>query len=134
MAWIQPTFRLGHCDSTTSEVCASCFVVRDPHGILNNARGFRYIYRIIFGCDGNFSLQKKAKRDDRRDASLAMGEGFFIYPEKMLPLLEKKWVKEIIVSVASYVKFLHTDLYPTRLRHVTASELGSTNASPSSAS
>ncbi|KAI1782630.1 hypothetical protein LXA43DRAFT_905174 [Ganoderma leucocontextum] len=64
----------------------------------------KYIYRIIFGCDGNFSLQKKTKRDDPTDRSLAMGESFFIHPEKMLPLLEKKWANEIIVATCNGFK------------------------------
>ena len=59
----------------------------------------RYIYRIVFGCDGNFSLQKKAKHDDPSDCSLGMGQGYFVHPEKMRPLLENKYSKAIIVCL-----------------------------------
>ncbi|KAI0706683.1 hypothetical protein C8Q76DRAFT_629932 [Earliella scabrosa] len=37
----------------------------------------RYIYRLCLGADGNHSLQKKTKRDDQSDFSLARGRAFF---------------------------------------------------------
>lgn len=70
----------------------------------------RYIYRIVFRCDGNFSLQKKSKNDDPNNRSLGMGEGYFIHPEKMHPLLENKYSKAVIVCVTFASPCVHADI------------------------
>ena len=43
----------------------------------------RYIYRIFMGADGNHSLHKKTKRDDKSDYSLSAGRAFFADCDKM---------------------------------------------------
>ncbi|KAI1785457.1 hypothetical protein LXA43DRAFT_899833, partial [Ganoderma leucocontextum] len=65
----------------------------------------KYIYRIVFGCDGNFSLPKKTKHDDPNDRSLGLGDGYFVHPEKMRPLFEHKYANEVIVETCNGFKF-----------------------------
>ncbi|KAI0362919.1 hypothetical protein BV20DRAFT_1040149 [Pilatotrama ljubarskyi] len=51
----------------------------------------KYIYRIVFCADGNYSLQKKTKPDDAFDHALSTGQGFFIPHSVMHEALSKKY-------------------------------------------
>ncbi|TFY50348.1 hypothetical protein EVJ58_g11087, partial [Rhodofomes roseus] len=48
-----------------------------------------YIHGCELGGDGNHGLQKKRKRDDPADTSLAEGQGFFVDPAKTKDYLEE---------------------------------------------
>ncbi len=54
----------------------------------------RYLYRIIFCADGNYSLQKKTKHGDPNNIALSTGQGFFIAHSKMYADLDKKYHKK----------------------------------------
>ena len=51
----------------------------------------RYLYRISFSMDGNFSLQKKTKEEGEEDIALCQGRGFFIPHADMLPTLVQQY-------------------------------------------
>ena len=51
----------------------------------------RYLYRIVFSMDGNFSLQKKTKQDDNDDTALCEGKGFFIPHSEMFASLVDRY-------------------------------------------
>ena len=57
-----------------------------------------YIYRIFMGADGNHSLHKKSKRDDKTDYSLAGGRAFFADAEKMSEFAKKTSKDRTVVS------------------------------------
>ncbi|EJF55278.1 hypothetical protein DICSQDRAFT_74779, partial [Dichomitus squalens LYAD-421 SS1] len=62
-----------------------------------------YIYRIFMGADGNHSLHKKSKRDDKTDYSLAGGRAFFADAERMAAFA-KKTSKDRTVQTCSGFK------------------------------
>ncbi|KAI0652689.1 hypothetical protein C8Q79DRAFT_997656 [Trametes meyenii] len=51
----------------------------------------KYLYRLILCADGNYSLQKKTKKDDSADAALSTGQGFFMPHAEMFEYLNKKY-------------------------------------------
>ncbi|EIW63087.1 uncharacterized protein TRAVEDRAFT_83518, partial [Trametes versicolor FP-101664 SS1] len=61
-----------------------------PDGWKDTPEELRYLYRIIFCADGNYSLQKKTKQGDPNDIALSTGQGFFIPHSKMYADLDKK--------------------------------------------
>ncbi|TFK81364.1 hypothetical protein K466DRAFT_438418, partial [Polyporus arcularius HHB13444] len=51
----------------------------------------RYLYRIIFHCDGNHSLNKRSKQDDIKDVPLTNGQGQFVRNGKMQAYLDARY-------------------------------------------
>ncbi|KAI0324339.1 hypothetical protein GY45DRAFT_1395263 [Cubamyces sp. BRFM 1775] len=51
----------------------------------------RYLHRIVFCADGNYSLKKKTKPDDAHDMALSSGQGYIIPHVDMKEYLTKKY-------------------------------------------
>ncbi|KAH9856057.1 hypothetical protein C2E23DRAFT_712438, partial [Lenzites betulinus] len=51
----------------------------------------RYLYRLVFCADGNYSLQKKSKPADEFDIALTTGEAFFVPEHLMRDFLNQKF-------------------------------------------
>ncbi|KAH9852429.1 hypothetical protein C2E23DRAFT_730568 [Lenzites betulinus] len=51
----------------------------------------RYLYRIIFSADGNYSLQRKSKLADEEDIALTTGEAFFVPEDGLREHVQKKF-------------------------------------------
>ena len=56
--------------------------------------GARYVHRMILCADGNYHLQKKIKRVDKKDEALSKGRGYFVPPEEVEPYLVKDYKKK----------------------------------------
>ena len=52
---------------------------------------FRYVDRLVYGIDGNHSLQKKTKKDDPDDVPLGAGAGFFINHKDVAHLIAENY-------------------------------------------
>lgn len=89
LARSQSTRRLGE------DTRASTVRHRNPLSILLSALTTlpnlsSYLYRICIGADGNHTLHKKSKRDDKTDYSLSDGRAFFAESSKMAAFAKAK--------------------------------------------
>ncbi|TBU21409.1 hypothetical protein BD311DRAFT_743616 [Dichomitus squalens] len=72
-----------------------------PEDWENTSRDLQYIYRIFMGADGNHSLHKKSKRDDKTDYSLAGSRAFFADAEKMAAFAKKTSKDRTVVQTCN---------------------------------
>lgn len=79
----------------STELCSS----QDIVDVFLIADHIRYIYRIFMGADGNHSLHKKSKRDDKSDYSLSAGHAFFADCAKMASFAKKTSTDRTVVCI-----------------------------------
>lgn len=72
---------------------------------------YRYIYHIFMGVDGNHSLHKKMKCDNKLDYSLLAGHAFFADCDKMASFTQKTSKDHTVVKVYSHI-CVHYQLNP----------------------
>ena len=56
---------------------------------------------MVFGVDGNHSLQKKHKKDDPNDVPFTDGEGFFVKHSDVAPIIEESFKNDDDVVVGT---------------------------------
>ncbi len=76
-----------HASGLAEDTGTSCVCIVDLR-VVHSLNYRSYIHACELGGDGNHGLQKKRKRDDPSDMSLAPGQGYFVDARKMKDYME----------------------------------------------